>query len=200
MVSPRKKRKARTRQEILDGALALINEEGPDNFSLRALAKRVDYSPAGLYEYFASRDEIIEAVCAQSDGTMRQYLRQVPTDLLPDKYLVALGQAYIQFALQNEAQFMLMFSRSREGERIPYEGVSEDETFRILLNAVQSALDQDYLNSQPDFGRDEIAYGLWALVHGMAVMQLTALKWLDYDFDRADRAVLEAFIDGLKAA
>ncbi|MFL7839172.1 MAG: TetR/AcrR family transcriptional regulator [Candidatus Promineifilaceae bacterium] len=200
MVSPRKKRKARTRQEILDGALALINEEGPDNFSLRALAKRVDYSPAGLYEYFASRDEIIEAVCAQSDGTMRQYLRQVPTDLLPDKYLVALGQAYIQFALQNEAQFMLMFSRSREGERIPYEGVSEDETFRILLDAVQSALDQDYLNSQPDFGRDEIAYGLWALVHGMAVMQLTALKWLDYDFDRADRAVLEAFIDGLKAA
>jgi AcrR family transcriptional regulator len=200
MVSPRKKRKARTRQEILDGALALINEEGPDNFSLRALAKRVDYSPAGLYEYFASRDEIIEAVCAQSDGTMRRYLRQVPTDLLPDKYLVALGQAYIQFALQNEAQFMLMFSRSREGERIPYEGVSEDETFRILLDAVQSALDQDYLNSQPDFGRDEIAYGLWALVHGMAVMQLTALKWLDYDFDRADRAVLEAFIDGLKAA
>jgi AcrR family transcriptional regulator len=197
MVSPRKKRKARTRQEILDGALALINEQGPDNFSLRALAKRVDYSPAGLYEYFENKDEIIAAVCAQSDQKLRRFLKQVPTDLPPTTYLVELGKAYIQFALQNEEQFMLMFSRVRESERIPYELVSADETYRIVLNAVQSAIDSGYLYSRPDFGCDEIAYGLWALVHGMAVMQLTNLKYIDYDFERADRAVLEAFIAGL---
>ena len=92
---------------------------------------------------------------------------------------------------------MLMFSRVRESERIPYELVSADETYRIVLNAVQSAIDSGYLYSRTNFGCDEIAYGLWALVHGMAVMQLTNLKYIDYDFERADRAVLEAFITGL---
>ena len=138
MLTPREKRQARTRQEILDGALALIREDGPEKLSMRALAKRVDYSPAGLYEYFAGKDEIIDAVCAEGDRRLRHYLGQVSLELPPDAYFIELGRAYVQFALQNEAHFMLMFTRVRDGGPITYEDVAGDETYGILLNAVQS--------------------------------------------------------------
>ena len=127
MLSPREKRQARTRQEILDAALDLINEQGPDKFSLRALARRVEFSPAGLYEYFDGKEDIIDAVCEEGERRLRHYLQDVPADLPPDRTIVELGRAYIQFALQNEEHFMLMFAQVPDGPPVTYEEVAEDE-------------------------------------------------------------------------
>ena len=131
MLTPREARQAKTRQQILDAALAIVGEEGADKLSLRALATRVQYSPAGLYAYFDGKDAIIDAVCEEGDQLLRHYLRRVPTDLLPGDYFVELGQAYIQFALDNEAYFMLMFARVADGPPIPYAEITADETYGI---------------------------------------------------------------------
>ncbi len=197
MLSPREKRQAKTRQEILDAALDLISERGSDNFSLRALARRVDYSPAGLYEYFDSKDDIVHAVCEVGDQKLRHYLRQVPVDLPTAEYFVELGLAYIQFALHNPQHFMLMFS---QGPDAAYEDVAVDETYGILLNAVQSAIDEGFILERLDLNVHDVAYGLWSLAHGLSIMQLTNLHNIRYDFERADRAVLETFVRGLSVA
>ena len=197
MTSPRERRQARTRQEILEAALSLIDEEGPDRLTLRALARRVDYSPAGLYEYFDSKDEIIEAVCEEGDRRLRQYLRRVPSKLTPDRYLVELGLAYIRFSLRNPQHFEMMFAQKPDRPKIAYQDIAPDATYAILLNAVQDAIDAGLVKTQDGFDRDVIAYGLWSLAHGLAVMQLTNLHNIEYDFDRADRKVLETFVSGL---
>ena len=200
MLSPREKRQAKTRQEILDAALAIISEQGPEKFSLRALARRVDYSPAGLYEYFDSKDDIIGAVCEAGDQRLRRYLRRVPVNLPPADYLIELGRAYIQFGLQNEQHFMLMFSQVPVRMPIAYEDMALDETYGILVQAVQSAIDGDFILERPNFNVHDIAYGLWSLAHGMAIMQLTNLHNVKYDFERADRAIIETFLRGLSMA
>jgi AcrR family transcriptional regulator len=199
MESPRERRQARTRRDILDAALSLIGEEGPDNFTLRALARRVDYSPAGLYEYFDGKEDIIEAVCAEGDRRLRMYLRRVPTDLAPDRYLTELGLAYIRFALRNEQHFVLMFAQKPNRPTVNYQDIAADKTYSILLDGVQAAIDAGLFQTRDDFTRDDIAYGLWALAHGLAVMQLTSLHNVAHDFSQADRGVLEAFIGGLVA-
>ncbi len=200
MLSPREKRQARTRQEILDAALELIGEQGPEKFSLRALARRVDYSPAGLYEYFDSKDAIISAVCEEGDRRLRRYLEQVPLDLPLEQYFIELGEAYIQFALRNEEHFMLMFGHVVDGPPIPYDAVVQDGSYGILLQAVGRAIEDGAFQARPDFDRDDIAYALWSLVHGSAVMQLTSLRNLIYDFEKADRGALKTFLRGLRPA
>jgi AcrR family transcriptional regulator len=200
LITPREKRQARTRQEILDAAVALIGEKGPDNFSLRALARRVDYSPAGLYEYFDGKDDIINAVCAEGDMRLQTYLKRVPGELPIAVYLVELGLAYVDFALNNVEHFMLMFARVPDGPLIPYAEVAANEAYGILLGAVQTAVEDGFVHVQPHFNRDDIAYALWSLAHGLAVMQITNLKNIDYDFAQADRAALRAFVRGLAAA
>jgi AcrR family transcriptional regulator len=50
--------------------LEIIREEGPDALSMRNLAERIDYSAAGIYEYFSSKEEIIAAACELGQGTL----------------------------------------------------------------------------------------------------------------------------------
>lgn len=196
-LTPRERRQARTREEILDAALTLINEKGSDDFSLRELARRVDYSPAGLYEYFDSKDDIVAAVCHEGHKRLQNYLRAAPDTLPLDLYLVEMGLAYVRFAEQNEEHFRLMFTRVPEDLPIPYGALKTDETYGILLDAVQICIDARVVKPRPTYGLDEIAYGFWVLVHGMAMLRLTGLRNVEYDFEAANRRTLETFIRGL---
>src|SRR6476660_7516476 len=103
--TPRARRKERARQAILQAALELILEKGPDNLSLREVARRSDYSPAGLYEHFKSRDEIVEAVAAEGLSRLHAHLGAVPQDLPSRRRLVELAMTYVDFARQNPEHF-----------------------------------------------------------------------------------------------
>ncbi|NJN55580.1 MAG: helix-turn-helix transcriptional regulator, partial [Anaerolineae bacterium] len=56
-LTPRERRHLRTKDAILDAARLIIKEQGADALSIRAIAEQIDYSPAGLYEYFGSKEE-----------------------------------------------------------------------------------------------------------------------------------------------
>jgi TetR/AcrR family transcriptional regulator len=59
-VSNRRSRKtAARRREILRGAAAAFREHGIQGAGMREIAEAADLSPANLYYYFASRDEIL---------------------------------------------------------------------------------------------------------------------------------------------
>ena len=55
-------------------ARELLLEVGPEELTLRQVARRADFSPASLYTYFSSRDDIVVALHAES----LQRLEQVP--------------------------------------------------------------------------------------------------------------------------
>jgi len=61
-----KERQDRERQavtdSILDAARELFLVEGYTNVSIRKIAERVEYSPAAIYSYYASKDDIFLAL------------------------------------------------------------------------------------------------------------------------------------------
>lgn len=196
-LSPRERRQARTRQEILDTAFEILNESGPEGLSLREIARRVDYSPAGLYEYFDSKDAIVAALCIEADRRLLSYLKSVPTTLPPDEYLVELGLAYVRYARNNRDHFLLRATRILpEMPQVPFADIDPGETFGILLKGVQAAIDAGIVHTREDFGLIEIAYSLWALGHGLATLQLTNLSNVVFDYEHADRVALQTFIQG----
>ena len=50
------------RRSILDAARDLFESEGYGNVSIRKIAERIEYSPAALYSYFPSKDDIFFAL------------------------------------------------------------------------------------------------------------------------------------------
>src|SRR5687768_17769497 len=56
------------RAAILDEARRLLTEEGPAALSMRAIARALGYSPAALYEYFPSKEDIFAALYFEGAG------------------------------------------------------------------------------------------------------------------------------------
>src|SRR5688572_28249541 len=106
--STRVRRQQRTRDAILTAALEIVIAEGVTALSLREVARRVDYSPAGLYEYFGSKEEIVAALVSEGYRRFTIHLDQVPIELPPYERLIELGVAYIDFARTNPQHYLLM--------------------------------------------------------------------------------------------
>jgi AcrR family transcriptional regulator len=201
--SPRERRFARTQQAILHAARVIIHEQGVDKLSMRAIADRIDYSPAGLYEYFGSKEEIVAQVARQGHRLLRQAMLRVAPDLAPRDYLVEIGLAYIDFAVHNPDYFSLMFTQSVAPAPDPgldlnsHEFMDADSSFPLLLGGVQRMIEAGLIRPRAGLGVWEIAYCFWAIVHGIAMLRTTYLRDMPMNYASVDRAALEAFGRGM---
>lgn len=167
---------------ILDKARNLVMENGWDRFSLRALARAVELSPASLYEYFDGKEAILEAVADRARKRLLDVLREVPADA--EQRLVELAMAYVGFARRHREDFMLLFARSN-AENVP----GKNSPYAIWLNQATRELG----GADPHTA----AYGVWACAHGLAMLQLTELGAVEADFDRSDRHTVQALVGAL---
>src|SRR6267154_4266750 len=58
------------RRSILDAARELFVTEGFQNVSIRKIAERIEYSPAAIYGYFPSKDDIFFALADEGFGLL----------------------------------------------------------------------------------------------------------------------------------
>lgn len=96
-----------TRQKILDEAYRIVIHQGIDQLSMRSIATAVKSSPANLYEYFTSKDEIVYELHTKLLNDLAIHLQAVDAQLPPTDYLEQLGVAYLDFAQQHAALFKL---------------------------------------------------------------------------------------------
>src|ERR671929_1893441 len=70
------------RRGILDAARELFVNEGYRNVSIRKIAERIEYSPAAIYSYFPSKDDIFFALAEEGfrllgDPASEEHRRQL---------------------------------------------------------------------------------------------------------------------------
>ncbi len=196
--TPRRRRAEKIRQAILDTAIELLSEKGSQDLSLREIARRLDYTPAALYEYYASREAILEAVAVEADRRMTAALAPLPDALPVAEQIVQAGLAYIRFARQNPALYLLYASWPAAvgpgGELRFANGAS----YRLLVSLLERGVEQSKLGQRNGLDVPEMAYLCWGVVHGLASLQLGALKGAYPDFDQVDEPALRVLVDSLK--
>jgi AcrR family transcriptional regulator len=99
------------KEQLLEAVRQLVEEQGPDAFSIAEACRRAGVSTAAPYKHFKDRDEILHGVVLSAMhrmGAAMQNRRRCasPGDL--DR-IVALGKAYIDFARAEPGIFALMF-------------------------------------------------------------------------------------------
>lgn len=75
--SPQRRRRARTRQRILDAARATVRREGIDGLTLGAIAKALDLTTPALYRYFPNKGALLAAVNAEVLAEQRAVVRRI---------------------------------------------------------------------------------------------------------------------------
>ena len=104
------------RNALLRAALAILEEEGLDALSLRAVAARAGVSHAAPAHHFPALKHLLTAVAADAFGRFRQTLRDGEAAARPQTIRArfgAAGDGYVRFALASPQAFRLMFSPSR---------------------------------------------------------------------------------------
>ncbi len=105
------RRRARTRDDILDSAWAHCREHGLAQLSLRDLAARVGMRAPSLYSYFDSKDAIYDAMFAQGQ---HQFAATMASTLDPrpgrDAFRQA-ARAFFSFCTADPVRYQLLFQR-----------------------------------------------------------------------------------------
>jgi AcrR family transcriptional regulator len=198
-LSRRDRRRLTTRAEILAAARELLLEVGPEALSLRQVARRADFSPAALYGYFSSRDEIVASLFAESFERLDIYLRRVSTDLPPEKRVVELGMAYMDFANDNPMDLRCILLATSQ-DLPPSSGQSLGlEAARLLGETFREGVQKGVFPSASGLSATEMAYGTWALVHGLVSIGGIDLSAVADEVSAAPRRVLEGYVRLLMA-
>jgi AcrR family transcriptional regulator len=127
------------RRSILDAARELFVTEGYQNVSIRKIAERIEYSPAAIYGYFPSKDDIFFALAEEGFrllGHPREAISQGQLDRLPPlERIRALFWHFYEFSREHPQYFALMFV-DRSVPRIS----REYERFAIAREMKQSVV------------------------------------------------------------
>jgi AcrR family transcriptional regulator len=200
-LSRRDRRRLDTREEILVAARELLLEVGPEALSLRQVARRADFSPAALYTYFANRDELVAALFAESFARLDTYLRRVPTDLPMQERLVELGMAYMDFARDNPMDLRCILAATSQEDLPSSSGVALGlGAVRLISEPIREAMERGVFGTDPVLSPAELAYGCWALVHGMVSISAIDLTEVADEVSADPRRVLEAFVSLLMSS
>ena len=120
----RERQRQATYTEIKDLARQQLAETGPGALSLRAIAREMGMSSSALYRYFASYDDLITALCIDAFDAVADALtiaRDAEAADDPTRQWWAIGHAYRRWALNQPADFALIFGTPIPGYQAPAE-------------------------------------------------------------------------------
>jgi AcrR family transcriptional regulator len=190
------------RRVLIDAALQLVGEGGPDAVSVREAARRAGVSPGAPFRHFPSRDALMNAVAEEAQRRFREQIEAALAEAPANDPLGrfrCLGLAYLRWAMKNPTHFEIISSR-RFFDHDKAAGVSQDnaELIDLTERTLAEAFAQGQLRS-PDLKRVQMAGR--ALVYGFARMNIDGHfpRWgvAGTEAERTAEGILDLFIEGI---
>jgi AcrR family transcriptional regulator len=154
--------------EVLLGALAILNDEGPDGFTVRAIAQRAGVAPMAIYNHFSGVNGVLEALWTEGFASLRGALSVY--DHAPEVDLYNAGLAYRSFALENRGLYTVMFMhRFRNFEPSLAAVRLATEAFQALVTHVERC---QSLGRFANGAANDTAQIIWSACHGYVALEL----------------------------
>ena len=186
------------RRAILDAARDLFVTEGYGNVSLRKIADRIEYSPASIYSYFPSKDEILIALAEEGVRLFAETTRESLEGLPAIDRLRRIVLRLYRFSVDHPQYFALMFvdrtvpKICREHERFASAREMRQELFAELARAADEGVLPKGISGASVFRI------LTMGILGVAVMRLSGRLTAAYSDALVDD-VLNVALAGLKS-
>ena len=190
------------REALIEVGLAIVEEQGIDAVSLRAVARRAHVSHSAPYHHFHSKSELLAALAAAGFdrlvAAIQVKIAHVPSDD-PITQLRAIGRSYMQFAAKNPSVFRLMFrpelTKPSEHRQLQE---AEARAFGTLIGSIVHCQQAKQLPSSDPL---QLAACAWSSVHGLATLRVEQLlnetPLGNYVWEELVETITEFVIDGL---
>ena len=158
------------REQLLEAVRELVEEHGPDGFTIAQACRLAGVSTAAPYKHFTDRHEILRGVVLLAMERLMAWMQAAVASFAAGdpRRVVALGQAYIDFAQAEPGVFRLMFGMNADKEP-DCELEAAGETANGLVERVVAEHFGNALNE----GEVKLrAYALWCVVHGHSFLKM----------------------------
>ena len=174
-----------TRVRILDAARDLFVSNGYEATSMRAIAKRIEYTPTAIYHHFHSKEDLLCELCALDFRALSSAFQQIGRVDDPIERIDRIGEAYTDFALGHPQHYSLMFMAVRpapsEDEMSVSRGDPSEDAYAFLREAVAEALAEGRFRAE-FVEPDQVAQILWGSLHGIISLYISKShdEWVDF--------------------
>jgi AcrR family transcriptional regulator len=177
-----------TREAIITAAWERVEAEGFDRLSLHKLASQLGVKAPSLYRYIQSKNELLRAINELTEARLFAVIGAALADSNADPrtQLIALSQAYRDFAHTHPITYMLAFTTIDPAAR-PDPTAQEQAVLPVQRIIAQISGEADSLPA---------LRGLLALVHGFVMLELNQQLRRGGDLDEAFSKSLTAYLAG----
>jgi len=156
---------------LLDAAESMLAETGVDGFTLRECARRAGVSHGAPAHHFGDVRGLLTEFTAESfeqlAASMQRQRHAAPADAFSQ--LVAVGLAYVDYALAHRARFQLMFRSDRLAQGTPRLRAASAASYGHLLETMR--LVAESAGAPGALLQEKVALA-WSIVHGFATLML----------------------------
>lgn len=167
-------RRERLRQMMLDDVMTaarrIVQDEGFGALSMRALATEVGVTAPTIYEYFANKDAVLDALYLQGVATLQAQFDQIIASNRPSMDKIAsLGYAYRDFAKAHPDLFLMVFGRVDASYQ---PGETQREAAMGLMSSVITAVTEAIeAGAMRPCDPETAGCFLWSNVHGWVMLE-----------------------------
>lgn len=172
-----KERRERERQELRQSILAAAREvaaqEGWQAVTIRKVAELIEYSPPTIYEYFESKEAILQDLVHEGfRGLLAALQTAAKSGQDPTERMLKVAHAYADYAWNHPELYQVMFGMG--GAVCNLEGYPNEikELSTLLRSSLQAALDPVRLTPAEELDALDI---LLATLHGLVSMSMQDL-------------------------
>lgn len=172
IIERKERDKLEMRLKILETAQQIFIEEGFEKASIRAIADRIEYSPATIYLYFKDKNELFHAVHEMGFEKLIEEMTDAIEGITnPLEELRARGFAYMKFAFQNPEMYDLMFILNA-----PMESMKESDLwdcghrcFLLLCDTIERCIESKSIRINNLY---IAAMSIWSFMHGLVSLKI----------------------------
>jgi AcrR family transcriptional regulator len=175
--SRRQRHKQELRRVILDTAREIFVSEGYESFSMRKLAKNIEYSPGSIYLHFKNKEELFETLVEESFDRLLQALHRIKNGHAgadPAETLKKGMRAYVEFGVRNPNDYRFAFLLRPPVLKRPYRVHAAFDAMRYMVGR---CLEEKRFRS---VDVETASQALWAAIHGITslLIQRPTFPWV----------------------
>lgn len=189
-----------SRDRIFSAAKDVLEREGVPGLSVRKVARRAGVSPMAMYNHFADKDALLNALMEDGFATWEGIVRAIRARD-PMEWLERLMDEFLDFALAQphrfDAAFLLPATKARQ---YPDDFVAgRSPVVAMMMVRIDQAKAEGQLGNEPAL---EVALALSAMAQGFVSMhragRFSSEKQLRTLYRKAVRHCLESFTERVK--
>lgn len=185
-ISERRRRESlRLRQKILNAARDLFAAHGYDAVTMRAIAKKIEYSPTAIYSHFQDKEALINELCSTDFMALASGFQQIGRVADPIERLRKIGRAYAEFGVKYTNHYRVMFMTPHPAfepdEKAIEHGNPEQDAYAMLKATIAEGIKaKRYRAGIRD--ADLVAQTVWAGIHGVISLEIAKAHdpWVDW--------------------